>query len=211
MAAPTTRVFLEAVQGRRSVYALNAKLPIPDSRIHAIVDQIMLTVPSAFNSQPIRVVLLLHDEHKKFWESAKSATEKSSTDAAHVQRSFGRINGFEHAAGTVLFFNDEATVAQSRAQVAAYAGYFSEWAHHSQGMHQFALWTALDAEGVGANLQHYQFLGDEFLAEVRKTYGLPAEWELTAQLVFGGKEDANPPAAKEKKPLTETIKVFGEQ
>lgn len=52
-------------------------------------------------------------------------------------------------------------------------------------MHQYAIWTALEAEGVGANLQHYNPLVD---AKVQEYYGTPDTWELKAQLVIGGRE-----------------------
>ena len=52
-------------------------------------------------------------------------------------------------------------------------------------MHQFALWTALEAEGLGCNLQHYNPLIDQ---RVRETWGVDTDWELNAQLVFGKPE-----------------------
>ena len=52
-------------------------------------------------------------------------------------------------------------------------------------MTQFAIWTALEAEGLGANLQHYNPLIDQ---KVASEWGVDADWELNAQLVFGKKE-----------------------
>lgn len=49
-------------------------------------------------------------------------------------------------------------------------------------MHQFYLWAALEAEGLGANLQHYNPIANQKTAE---TFGVPQEWQLKAQLVFG--------------------------
>ena len=60
-------------------------------------------------------------------------------------------------------------------------------------MHQLAIWTALEAEGFGANLQHYNPLPDERAAEV---WNIPKEWQLKAQLVFGAYE----PDVREKLP-----------
>lgn len=45
-------------------------------------------------------------------------------------------------------------------------------------------WTALEAEGLGANLQHFNF-HPGIAAEVISAYGLPETWKLKAQLVFG--------------------------
>jgi predicted oxidoreductase (fatty acid repression mutant protein) len=71
-------------------------------------------------------------------------------------------------------------------------------------MLQHVLWTALEAEGLGANLQHYNPLVD---AKVAEQWNLPTTWKLTAQLVFGGKTAE----AGEKKfePLETKLKVFG--
>lgn len=82
---------------------------------------------------------------------------------------------------------------------------FPVWAGHSSAMLQFAVWTALEAEGLGANLQHYNPIVD---AKVAEAWKLPTTWKLSAQLVFGGKTT---PDAGEKtfKPVEEKFKVFG--
>lgn len=67
-------------------------------------------------------------------------------------------------------------------------------------MHQYALWVALEAEGFGANLQHYNPLIDPKAAEHWK---IPLEWKLLSQLVFGGR--AGGPGEKTHK------ETFGER
>lgn len=72
-------------------------------------------------------------------------------------------------------------------------------------MHQFAIWTALEAEGLGANLQHYNPLIDE---KVAAQWGIDADWVLSAQLVFGKREGEAGP--KEVSTIEgERFKVFG--
>ena len=74
-------------------------------------------------------------------------------------------------------------------------------------MHQFVVWTALDAEGLGCSLQHYQ---PSITPYVNRTFEVPEFWTLKAQIVFGGLEDSVPrPEAKEKKYLESALKVFG--
>jgi predicted oxidoreductase (fatty acid repression mutant protein) len=65
---------------------------------------------------------------------------------------------------------------------ALYADRFPTWATHSDGMHQYAIWTALEAEGLGANLQHYNPLIDQ---KVQQEWGISTDWELSAQMVVG--------------------------
>jgi uncharacterized protein len=58
----------------------------------------------------------------------------------------------------------------------------TDWYEHSNGMHQFIAWTALSAEGLGCNLQHYQAFIN---SQVHATWNVPETWGLRAQLVFG--------------------------
>jgi predicted oxidoreductase (fatty acid repression mutant protein) len=59
---------------------------------------------------------------------------------------------------------------------------FPAWGSNADGMAQHIVWTALEAEGLGANLQHCNPLINRKVAEV---WGVPEDWELSAQLVFG--------------------------
>ena len=87
---------------------------------------------------------------------------------------------------------------------ALYADKFPVWATHSDGMHQYAIWTALEKEGLGANLQHYNPLIDQKVAE---TWGISKDWELSAQLVFG--TPVAQPGEKTFIDTKERLKVFG--
>ena len=72
-------------------------------------------------------------------------------------------------------------------------------------MHQIHLWTSLELEGLGANLQHHQAIpGVEEM--LRKENDLPEYYSLKAQLVFGGKAQPHP-ESKPKRPSSETLKV----
>jgi len=77
-------------------------------------------------------------------------------------------------------------------------------------MAQFTFWTALESMGpIGANLQHYQYI-QTVTERSREMYKLPQDWDLKAQLVFGGlSEGAFPTEPKEKLPVEETVRVFG--
>ncbi|KAI1332105.1 Nitroreductase-like protein [Xylariaceae sp. FL0255] len=194
---------LEAFKGRRSIYQLTKDLPIPKEKITSIVQEALIQVPSSFNSQSNRLVVLYGAEHDKLWDIATS-TLKAIVPADQWESTAGRMAGFKGAAGTVLCYVDQPTVAGMQEKFTAYKDRFPTWGEHSIAMLQFALWTTLEAEGLGANLQHYNPLID---AQVAKEWGIPETWTLTAQLVFGGKgaEAGN----KEHKPLSETFKVFG--
>lgn len=66
------------------------------------------------------------------------------------------------------------------------------------------MWTALEQEGLGANLQHYNPLID---AKIASTWNVDPTWSLKAQLVFG--KPAGEPGEKSFKPLEERVFVHG--
>ena len=65
------RSFKEAIQHRRTHYGIGNNSPISDNEIHEIIKTAVTHVPSAFNSQSTRIVLLQGESHKKLWEIVK--------------------------------------------------------------------------------------------------------------------------------------------
>ena len=70
-------------------------------------------------------------------------------------------------------------------------------------MHQYVIWTALEIEGYGASLQHYNGLIEE---DVKKEWNVPSNWKLIAQMPFG--KPIAEPDEKQFQPLEDRIKVF---
>lgn len=195
--------FFAALKNRRSYYPLSKTLPITVDKLQNVVGQAVQLVPSAFNSQTNRAVLLLGAEHDKLWDITSDAL-KAVVPADAWEATGGKMAMFKGAAGTVLVFEEQNGVKALEEQFPLYAHNFAPWAVQSAGMLELALWTALEAEGLGANLQHYNPLID---AKVAETWNIPANWKLNAQLVFGGKTGEAGP--KETKPLSETLRVIG--
>ncbi|KAK9371716.1 Nitroreductase-like protein [Lipomyces chichibuensis] len=195
--------FLEALCARRSYYSLANESTIPDSRIVELVHAAALNTPSCFNSQSTRLVVLLKQEHEKLWEIAKE-TLKAMLPADVYVNTEQRLNGFQKAYGTILFFENPDTVKALQEKLPTYADNFPRWSEHTSAMHQFFLWTALEAEGLGANLQHYSPIIDE---RVSAEWNVPANWSLKAQLVFG--TPTGEPREKTYEPLKERVFVHG--
>ncbi|KAI1500537.1 Nitroreductase-like protein [Biscogniauxia marginata] len=194
---------LDLIKNRRTYYALNKTLPVSASRIQEIVEEAIQQVPSSFNSQSNRVVILFGAEHDKFWNLTTEIL-KGIVEPANWQATADRQALFQNAAGTILFFEDQTVVADFQQKFALYKAQFPTWATQSDAMLQFALWTALEAEGLGANLQHYNPLVDE---RVQAEWKVPASWQLNAQLVFGGR--AAEPGPKESADVKTKVKVYG--
>ena len=68
------------------------------------------------------------------------------------------------------------------------------------------MWTALEKEGFGANMQHYNPLID---AKISSTWNVPENWSLKSQLVFG--KIVGDTYEKTFKPLEERVFVHGEK
>jgi predicted oxidoreductase (fatty acid repression mutant protein) len=119
-----------------------------------------------------------------------------------------KMANYEHAYGTILIWDDLEAIAKFKDEAPGiYKDKCEEWATQSNGMHQYHLWSALEAFGLGANLQHYNPLIDE---RVQKTRNLPKGWALRAQMVFGTPlAGATLPDKVQKLPIGERFNAFG--
>ncbi len=197
------RTFTEAMEHRRSYYALTAESPVPDERIEEILRLAVKHVPSPFNSQSTRVVLLLGEHHRKLWHIVKEILRKLISADSFVKTRQKIDRGFAGGYGTVLYYEDTTVVRKLQEDFPTYAEKFPGWSLQTCAMHQFAIWTLLEDVGFGASLQHYNPLIDE---EVRKAWELPEKWELNAQMPFGLPLEG--PGQKEFQSLEKRLKIF---
>lgn len=91
---------MKLVASRRTFYQLGSDSTFSDSKIQDLVKQTVLHTPSSFNAQSTRIVVLLHNEHKKLWEVTK-AILKTMVPEDKFRATEQRINGFAGAYGTV--------------------------------------------------------------------------------------------------------------
>lgn len=197
------RTFTEALKNRRTYYSISNQSPISDGEIEQIVNFAVTHVPSSFNSQSTRVVLLLGDSHQKLWGIVKDTLKKIVPAEAFVKTEEKINHSFAAGYGTVLFFEDQTVVKGLQDAFPSYQENFPGWSLQTSAMHQLAVWTMLEDAGFGASLQHYNPLID---AEVRRTWNLPETWNLIAQMPFG--TPLGDPGAKEFQPLESRVKIF---
>ena len=191
------------MQERRTYYGISNETTVSDERIQEMIEHAVKYVPSAFNSQSARVVLLLGQHHTKLWDITKEALRKI-VPATSFKATEDKISlSFQSGYGTILFFEDQSIVEGLQKQFPTYANNFPGWSLQASGMHQFVIWTALETEGLGASLQHYNVLIEE---DIKKEWNLPSEWLLIAKMPFG--KPVVTPDPKECKPLAERFKIF---
>ncbi|MDR0521486.1 MAG: nitroreductase family protein [Planctomycetaceae bacterium] len=193
----------ESLKKRRTYYALKAESPLADAEIEEKIKTALLNVPSAFNSQSSRIVLLLGEHHAALWQIVKDVLKKKVPAEAFPKTEAKINNCFAAGYGTILFFEDMPTVEGLQKSFPPYAANFPVWSQQTSAMHQLAVWLLLEEAGFGASLQHYNPVIDD---EVRHRWNLPENWLLIAQMPFG--LPAAEPDAKDYQPLEERFKVF---
>lgn len=168
-------MIVESLSKRRSIYALDKNLPVDAAEIVRTIERVTELVPDAFDMKSARVLIAFGARHERLWDAAHDAFE------GKVPRE--KIAAFKSAAGTVLYFIDNAVVRSLQSKYAIYAENFPVWANHANAMLQLSIWTALRDLGVGANIQHYNPIID---GAVEKLFGIPSDWQLISQMPFGG-------------------------
>ncbi|MDR0971929.1 MAG: nitroreductase family protein [Bacteroidales bacterium] len=187
---------------RRTIYTISPKSNITDKQIEEILTLALKNVPSAFNSQTARLVLLLNDNHKKLWEITLNALKKIVSPEQFPQTE-NKIKGFASGYGTILFFEDMNVIEKLQKDFVTYANNFPSWSIQGNAMQQFAVWSLLSNEGFGVSLQHYNELIEE---DVKSNWQLPGAWKMIAQMPFG--VAIQPAGEKQINPIEDRLKIF---
>ena len=195
--------FKQALQDRRTYYAIGNQSPVADRQIEEILKHVLAHVPSAFNSQSTRIVLLLGKHHIKLWTLTKDILRKLVPADSFPATENKIDNCFLAGYGTVLFFEDMETVAGLQKAFPSYADNFPIWSQQTCGMHQLAVWTMLEEKGFGANLQHYNPLIDDQVAE---EWNISKDWKLVAEMPFG--TPLKQPDDKTYLPIEKRLKII---
>ncbi len=198
-----SKSFWDTVKTRRSMYGFSNEKIVSEERIAEIVKDAIKYTPSAFNSQSTRIVVLFDENNRKLWnftlEELKKLTEKEQFAETEEKVNKGFASGY----GTVLFFEDEAVVKNLMDNFPLYKDKFPVWSQQTSAMHQYVIWVALEAEGLGASLQHYNPLID---SAVQKEWNIPDSWKLVAQMPFG--KPLGEPGEKDFSDIDARVKIF---
>ena len=96
------RSFSDALKQRRTYSSITTHSPISDQEIECIVNMTVRHVPSAFNSQTTRVLLLSGEYHNKLWQIVKDALKKIVPAEAFVKTEEKIDHSLVCGYGTVL-------------------------------------------------------------------------------------------------------------
>lgn len=197
----STASFLDAVAKRRTVYELSSTSPIPKSRIIEIVNHTLKYCPSPFNVRTCRMIILFDNAHAKLWDYAADVVPGTVPEGIRdlvvdrlkwCRKSFGTVSlsdvtqncssGGSSCILQILFFDDSSAYADLPAPLAAILAERPDGEDRAQGMHEFIAWTALAAEGLGCNIQHFH---PGITPYVTEAFNVPESWTLKCQMVFG--------------------------
>ena len=200
-----SRTFIEAISHRRSHYHLENISPVATTHIIDTIDQILSVVPSPFNVQSARLVVLFDQQHIALWNIVEHELENRIPSDIFNKTRQKLHRSFRSGFGTILIYEDEAALNQLRINYPDYAENVERWSEQSSGMLQFALWTALEDMGFGASLQHYNPIIDK---TVNERWLIDKNWRLIAQMPFGLPKDTPAPHIQ-KIPIHQRRLVFG--
>ena len=198
-----SKEFYQVLKERRTVYAISKEAVTTDEVIKDVIEKAVLHTPSAFNSQTARLVVLWKNEHDRFWDITRENLRKI-VPADSFQSTDEKITSFQNGYATVLFFEDQDVVKGLQEAFPLYSQNFPVWSQQSSGMHQYVVWSALELEGYGASLQHYNEIVE---ADIKKEWSIPENWKLIAQMPFG--KPTAQPEEKEFLPLEGRIRYIG--
>ena len=196
------RTFMEAMEHRRSYYALKNESPISDDEIQAIVEAVVKHAPSAYNMQSTRVVVLFGEQHRKLWNIVKDTLRRMVPPEIFIRSEAKIDKSFLGGYATLMFFEDQEIITALQEKFPSYKDNFPVWSHQGSGIIQFAIWTVLEDAGFAASIQHYNPIIDE---QAAKAFDIPENWKLIAQMPFG--LPAETPGERTYEPISKRVIV----
>ena len=188
--------YQDAIAARHSAYMLDDRMEdagVSADDVLAMLRSIAPKVPSSYNSQSARLILLTGEDHRRFWGIVEEVLRAKVNDDKRFARTEVKLRSFAAAAGTVLFYEIDSVTDGLKEAYPSYADVFPTWAEHGNAMIQFAVWTGFYDMGLAANIQHYNPIID---ARVAEEFSVPEGYRLVAQMVFG--RETQVPAGKPK-------------
>ncbi len=97
---------INAYKNRRTNYNLSNKKVVSTKEIKNIIESCVKYVPSAFNIQSAKVVVLFDDEHKKLWDIVMNTLKKIVSRETFLKTQEKIEKSFKSGYCTILYFDD---------------------------------------------------------------------------------------------------------
>ena len=175
--------YLDAIKKRRSIYALGKDVAQSEDEITKLIEEAVRLSPSAFNSQSVRAVIVYGQQHDELWDGILDILKTQVPNEEAFKNTKAKVEGaFKAGLGTVLFFTDTDVIKNLEDSFPLYKDNFKTWGEQAIGMANLSVWSTLADANIGASLQHYNPIADDFIA---KKFNIPASWQLRSQMPFG--------------------------
>lgn len=172
----------ETMIKRRSIRKLKKSNDVDREQIEKILRTAMY-VPSAFNMQSYRIVVLDGRNHDDLWDIVEEMLIDKMGKEKYLERGTGnKIAGYKGGNGTLLVFEDEKVLEEKREKFKSYREQVPSWSYQGSGILQYAIWLQLVEVGLSASLQHYNPMIDE---RVKERFKIDDSWSLISQIPFG--------------------------
>lgn len=176
--------FTDLVKQRRTAYAIGKNTELSNKEIADRIREVTKDIPTAFNSQTTRLVVVFGEDNVKLWDHIYDV-QKDVMEGDMWEMMSGVMQGAKAGIGTVLFFEDRDAVAGALGENER-ANVYKQ--HHSANT-QYGIWLALTELGLGGSLQHMNIGFEQgFDKSIKEMFDLPASYELIAQMPFGSIE-----------------------
>lgn len=194
--------FKNVVKARRTIYVLGNESDYSIEEIVANIRETQKNVPTAFNSQTSRLVVLTGEANDKFWDLIYSV-QKDVLNSEVWDFMSPIMTGAKNGIGTVLFFEDRDAVAKMPTKGQRTEAY----KQNNSAISQYAIWLTLADMNLGGSLQHFNVGYEQgFDRSVRELFDLPESYEMIAQMPFGS--IAQPAGEKEKINPEEQVRLI---
>ncbi|KAF2098911.1 hypothetical protein NA57DRAFT_76145 [Rhizodiscina lignyota] len=179
------RDFLTEIRAWRTNRELGFDESFDETLLMPILRTTLLHVPSFFNSQTTRIVVLLRLDNKRLWDLISNCLERTRDRTLVPSETYEGLRRLGNANGSVLFYEDTAAIGAllQSPNSARYVGKFQSLIQQTSAQQQFVVQTALCVEGLGGTL-HY-FNGGLIDEAIKQEWAIEPGWRLVAQIVFG--------------------------
>ena len=177
--------FADLIHKRRSVYEIGTNTEhTVDGVVEALRD-IAGRLPSAGNSQTTRFVVVTGDKNDQVWDMLHE-DQKVAMNPKMYEFFAPRFEQAKKGLGTVLMFESREKV-ENMGMSPDRNELYKE---NNHGIAAFGVWLLMTDLGLGTSLQHYNVgFKQGFDAKIRDFLGLPADYEMLAQMPFGSIEE----------------------